>query len=774
MKNESKDKFGYVPSENKGSVHRCDVDKLAEGFRNPRNAAVMAEIDKLRRQLEAGELTEKAFKDRKNQAKKQADACTFQGYNPTGQRRLRAEMAPTGHAMIDLDGLDNPDEVYTRCIQPLVERGIVWLCHVTPSRRGLRCVFRLPAGMDIARAQRWLYDQIDVPESCKDKCVKDLTRMSYFVPEDYLRHPATADGLKEALAKAIVPTATAVSTVSTVSTAPSPAPEAAGAEPEEAGLAFKGVPYARIVEQLETQKGGKPREGERNVFVYDLTRTLAAITDADPQLLQRIVPAYGLERAEWAATIESACKSDSRFFITRELKQVLEQLGVNVREAAAQALWKEPAMPARLPRLMKLLLGNTPDFYKPAVAQAVFPALATYLDQVSYTYIDGRSMESALMCVLIAPTGSGKSCVDDVISHIIADLMARDAVNRQAEEDWKADCAALGANQQRQKRQQWPIQCVQPDMTSAALLQRMSDAGGRFLFTQMDEIESLNKLGDNKFLVVKYAFDQSMFGAERVGEKSVSKVCRTRYNFVAATTPGRAHDYFAKVLTDGPVSRVNFCSIAEREIGAPIPVFGKYTAKFDKDLAPFLRNLEKATGHVQCRQALELARSLSQELADNAVAMQDRVYENLSFRANVIGYRKAMVLWLANGCKWEPAIADFVRWSVHYDLYCKMCFFGHSIRKAETNDAKVSTHRGPCNLLERLPDTFSPDDLKKLRAEMRMSVDAIALAKLLNTWKSRKLIGQPDPLKESYTKLKYRTGDNNGHSETVSTVSGGI
>ena len=772
MAEDRKEQFGYVPSNRKSRVETCGIEKVAEGFRNPKNLAVTAEIDELRRQLEAGEITEKEFKDKKNEAKKKLDAWLPQGINLTGQHRLSAEMVPNGHVMIDLDRLENPDEVYQRCVLPLVEKRIVWFCHDTPSKKGLRCVSRCPVGMDIVQAQKWLYSQIDVPKSCKDKCVKDVTRMSYFVPESYLRHPATADGLKEALEKAIVPIPFTVSTASTTADA-IPEAEEEEAESDET-LTFKGVPYARIVGELEALKGGKPREGERNVFVYNLTRILAAITDANPHLLQRIIPTYGLERGEWAATIESACKSDSRFFITRELRTVLEQLGVDVREAAALALWKEPVMPAKLPRLMKLLLSNTPEVYKPAVAQAVFPALATYLNQVTYDFIDGREMESALMTVLIAPTGSGKSCVDDVISHITADLRARDAVNRQAEEDWKADCAALGANQTRQKRQKWPIQCVQPDMTSAALLQRMSDADGRFLFTQMDEIESLNKLGDNKFLVVKYTFDQALFGAERVGEKSVSKVCKTRYNFVAATTPGRAKDYFAKVLTDGPVSRINFCTIPEREIGAPMPVFGRYTPKFDKDLAPYLRNLEAAQGHVRCRQAFELAQSLSQELADNAVAMQDRVYENLSFRANVIGYRKAMVLWLANGRKWEPAIADFVRWSVHYDLYCKMCFFGDSIRKAESNDAKAIAHRGPCNLLERLPDTFTPDDLKKLRTSLKMTNEGNTLTKLLSTWKARRLIEQPDPLKESYTKLKYRTGDNNGHSETVSTVSGGI
>lgn len=672
--------------------------------------------------------------------------------------------------MMDFDQKGLSDEILRRA-RWLDQRGTWRVLMVERSvRGGTHVLVRLPAGMTPETALQSFSRDIGFEA---DKAVKDRCRAIFMVPADHTLYvddelfrpegDSTPPAIDLSFPGIDLSFPVPDFVLSVFPDRPEEVPEAEKA-PEKAEKAdpagedpvpaFKGVPYADIIREWQAEQGGEPAVGERNTRLYQMARHLCAIADCDEALLLRVMPRYGLDEKEMKSLIHSAAKSESRFVLTRGMKAVLARLGVDTAGAGPIVL-QEPPMPQKLPRLVNLLLQNTPAVYRPAVAQGIFPALGVYLNQVSYEFIDHKLMESALMTLVIAPTSTGKSCIDDVISHITADLRARDALNRQQEEDWKADCAALGANETRAKRQKYLIQCVQPDMTSAALLQRMADAGGRFLFSQLDEVESLNKLGDNKFLVLKYAFDTAEFGAERVGEKSVSKVCRTRYNWVASTTPGRARKFFAKVLTDGPMSRLNLATIPPREIGAPMPVYGRYTEKFDRDLAPFLRHLEAATGQVRCRQALELASALQRELSDNAVAMEDKVYENLSFRANVIGYRKAMILWLANGQKWEKPIEDFVRWSVHYDLYCKMKFFGEAIRQAEADDAAFLTHPGPRNLLQDLPDTFTIDDLKRLKMRLGQLSDRTAMSKQLSKWKERGFITQPDPKLEAYRKLKY-------------------
>ena len=401
-----------------------------------------------------------------------------------------------------------------------------------------------------------------------------------------------------------------------------------------------------------------------------------------------------------------------------------------------------PEMPKKLPKLVELLVSQTPDIYKPAVAHAIFPPLATHLCRTYFNYIDNVEHEATLMCCLLAGTGAGKNCVQMPINLIMEDIRKRDKDNLKREKEWKDEVTRKGANKDKRKRpENLVIQEIDADMTNPAFVMRTAEAQEHFLYTALNEIDQFDNLrgiGNQQFRIMCLAFDPgNQYGQTRVGTQSVTERVTIRFNWNASTTINKGIRYFSKVLTDGPISRINFCTIPEREIGAEMPVYGTYDDTFRENLKPYIEHLNMASGTINCPEAFALAQKLKEENADFARMSQDRVYENLSFRANVIAYLKACVLYVANGCQWESEIEEFVRWSEQYDLYCKMRFFRDAIVKSEQEGVK-SSKRGPSNMLQLLPDEFSYQQAEQLRSDL--GLDTKGTRRMIATWVFRKYI----------------------------------
>ena len=415
-----------------------------------------------------------------------------------------------------------------------------------------------------------------------------------------------------------------------------------------------------------------------------------------------------------------------------------------------------PPMPKKLPKLVELLISKTPEIYQPAVAHAIFPSLATHLWRTRFRYIDNVEHEATLMTCLLAGTGAGKSCVQKPIDFIMEDIRKRDAENLKREKEWKDEMMRKGANKDKRKRpENLIIQEIDADMTNPAFVMRTAEAKEHFLYTSLNEIDQFDALkgsGFQQFRIMCLAFDPgNLYGQTRVGTQSVTERVTIRFNWNASTTIHKGIWYFKRVLTDGPVSRINFCTIPERDIGEDIPIYETYDEEFRNSLKPYIDNLCMASGLVECKEAFHLAEVLKDENAEFSRLSQDRVYENLSFRANVIGYLKACVLYVANGYQWEPEIEDFIRWSERYDLYCKMRFFGDAIKKAEL-ECDQESKRGPASILGFLPEKFNYQQVEALRVEHKMS--AKGTMKMLNNWLFRGYIKVKE--KDSNTQLlKY-------------------
>ncbi len=415
-----------------------------------------------------------------------------------------------------------------------------------------------------------------------------------------------------------------------------------------------------------------------------------------------------------------------------------------------------PEMPKKLPKLVELLVSQTPDVYKPAVAHAIFPPLATHLCRTYFNYIDNVEHEATLMCCLLAGTGAGKNCVQMPINLIMEDIRKRDKDNLKREKEWKDEVTRKGANKDKRKRpENLVIQEIDADMTNPAFVMRTAEAQEHFLYTALNEIDQFDNLrgiGNQQFRIMCLAFDPgNQYGQTRVGTQSVTERVTIRFNWNASTTINKGIRYFSKVLTDGPISRINFCTIPEREIGAEMPVYGTYDDTFRENLKPYIEHLNMASGTINCPEAFALAQKLKEENADFARMSQDRSYENLSFRANVIAYLKACVLYVANGCQWESEIEEFVRWSEQYDLYCKMRFFRDAIVKAEQEGVK-SSKRGPSNMLQLLPNEFSYQQAEQLRSDL--GLDTKGTRRMIATWVFRKYIVKVEA-GELYRKLCF-------------------
>ena len=506
---------------------------------------------------------------------------------------------------------------------------------------------------------------------------------------------------------------------------------------------YEDIPYPKIVETLEEQMGGRPEHGSRNNFIFSMACHLRYITNDDAAWIAQILPTYGEARDKWMATIRSACARNQTKQMPRIMKRTLtvcKEQSENITQSQADTQ-APPPMPRKLPPLIRLLVSRTPKIYRPAVAHAVFPALGAHLWKTYFRYIDNVEHEATLMNVLMAGTGAGKNCISEPVNRILKDIRTRDRENLQREKEWKKEMQTKGANKdKRQRPEGLVIQEIDPDMTNAAFVQRLADAEERFLYTKMNEIDQFDALKTSArskahFQIMCLAFDPgNVYGQTRIGTGSVSERVCIRVNWNASTTIQKGQAYFRSVLTDGPVSRINFCTIPERPIGAEMPVYGTYDAAFDEELKPYIERLNKARGSIECRPARQLAKKLIEECADFARLSESRVYENLSFRANVIAYLKAMVLYVAQGGVWDKVTEDFIRWSLQYDMWCKMRFFGNAIEQME-NETEQKQHRGPKNLLDLLPDTFSREEAGQMR--QRQGIRRGSLQVMLDNWRYR-------------------------------------
>lgn len=776
--------FGIGNNVRSRVVQECTPELFHKAIDSPQVARLCAEIEDALEAVRRGEMKKEDFDTLKADRKKRLPIITPHATFKNG-RRLNADAVPSGLSMYDVDHINDPRGYYQEHVAGHEKELGVVLAHVTPSTEGLRLLFVIPrADMGLDAAQRWMSERLG--NTGYDEAVKDLARCSFLVPRDYIlfldeETLFVSEKLKVNSEKLIINNEEGASgngASSANADSGKKGNEAATGNGEDTGneaatgniegsdsgdssLTFKGIPYTEIIRQWFLITGGEPQKGERNTRLHRLASHLRYIADNNEALILRIMPRYGLTEEEMRGLIHSACSA--RFCSTpKEMKQAIEnarlvtgqsKVGSGTISAGTDGYSdieeeqnNPPALPKRLPPLIRLLVSRTPDIYKPAVAHAVFPSLAAHLHRTRFRYIDNVWHEATLMNVLMAGTGAGKDCISEPINRIMADIRRRDEENLRREREWKNEVSSKGANKdKRQRPEGLVIQEIDADMTNPAFVMRTAEADGHFLYTKMNEIDQFDALkgsgrSQQQFQIMCLAFDPgNRYGQTRVGAQSVTEKVTIRFNWNASTTILKGKRYFSRVLTDGPVSRINFCTIPEREIGADMPVYGTYDAGFDEELRPYIENLTRTTGEVDCPEAFRLAKKLKEECADFARLSQSRVYENLSFRANVIAYLKACVLYVANGYKWDKTIEDFVRWSLQYDLWCKMEFFGADIEEAMNNMIRESKKRpGRMNLLELLPDEFTLEDAIRVRRSQGM--DAEGTQNMLWQWTYRHYI----------------------------------
>lgn len=795
--------FGISQSVRSREVQVCTPELFHQATKSSRVKDVCAQIEDALERKRRGEIGQEDYDTMKTRLKSQLPILTPHATFRNG-RRLNADAIPSGLSIYDKDHIADPtgwwkaksEELRVKNPQVLAR---ILLVHVTPSLEGLRLVFVMPEGMNLAEAQKWMSQQLGDEEY--DVCVKDLARPSFIVPEDYILfidearlfaplrsssgmdergsngdaasqantsvninpNPKLNEHESEHDPKPQVSTNQEHRPESDNSSAALPAGPAVehaqsanhdraddhhlgnhgvdqdhGGEEKQQYFAqeYDGISYEAITSKLVELLGGEPQHGSRNSFIFTLSCYLRYLCDDNATWIKQVIPTFGEEKKRAFTTVDSACqrKQSHRMpMIVRKAISLCQEERARGKAADYDAdefgdilnpdsyFYRIHEMPQKLPRLIRLLVSKTPAIYQPAVSQAVFPALASHLCDTRFRYIDNVEHEATLMNILCAPTGSGKESITQPINRIMADIRARDAQQRERERAWKDECNRKGSNKDKRERPEGlVIQEVNIDMTNPAFVLRMKEAERHFLYAKVNELnlfDALKGKTNQHFRIMELAFDLGNYGQDRVGVQSVTETVKVRFNWNACCTPKKCRDYFRRVVTDGPVSRISFATIERRPCGSEIPVYGSYDAAFDEELKPYIDNLLKARGLVDCPQALKLARKLMEENAEFARLSQNFVFENLSFRANVIAYLKACVLYVANGMKWEKSIEDFVRWSERYDLWCKLKLFGQMIYDADGEQDKVSrtAPNGPKNLLSLLPDEFTIDDYVKVR-----------------------------------------------------------
>ena len=795
--------FGISQSVRSREVQVCTPELFHQATKSSRVKDVCAQIEDALERKRRGEIGQEDYDTMKTRLKSQLPILTPHATFRNG-RRLNADAIPSGLSIYDKDHIADPtgwwkaksEELRVKNPQVLAR---ILLVHVTPSLEGLRLVFVMPEGMNLAEAQKWMSQQLGDEEY--DVCVKDLARPSFIVPEEYIlfidearlfaplqsssgmdergsnggaasqantsvninpnpklnEHESEHDPKPQVATNqehrpesdnspAALPAGTAVEYAQSANHDRADdhhignhgVDQEHGEEEKRQDFAqeYDGISYEAITSKLVELLGGEPQHGSRNSFIFTLSCYLRYLCDDNATWIKQVIPTFGEEKKRAFTTVDSACqrKQSHRMpMIVRKAISLCQQEQARGKDADYDAdefgdiqnpdsyFYRIHEMPQKLPRLIRLLVSKTPAIYQPAVSQAVFPALASHLCDTRFRYIDNVEHEATLMNILCAPTGSGKESITQPINRIMADIRARDAEQRERERAWKDECNRKGSNKDKRERPEGlVIQEVNIDMTNPAFVLRMKEAERHFLYAKVNELnlfDALKGKTNQHFRIMELAFDLGNYGQDRVGVQSVTETVKVRFNWNACCTPKKCRDYFRRVVTDGPVSRISFATIERRPCGSEIPVYGSYDAAFDEELKPYIDNLLKARGLVDCPQALRLARKLMEENAEFARLSQNYVFENLSFRANVIAYLKACVLYVANGMKWEKSIEDFVRWSERYDLWCKLKLFGQMIYDADVEQDKVSrtAPNGPKNLLSLLPDEFTMDDYVKVR-----------------------------------------------------------
>ena len=759
-------KFGIAQNV-RSEVRECTPDLLNQALDSVQVARTCAEIEDALEAFRRGELTQDEYETIKAALKKKLPICTFHALFKNG-RRKNEDAIPSGLSIYDLDHIPNPRERWAE-IDPRKEELGILFAHISPSLEGLRLVFLIPHGMSLAEAQAWMARELG--DTQYDACVKDFARCSFVVPREYVLYQSEAllneeSSLNEELRMKNEELPSDGSSHAIVVQAESSTTRLRNDAPlDDKGnhSSFKNTSYETIIQEWFKRNGGEPERGERNSKLHRLASHLRYITDNNEEQLLQIMPNYGLKEDEMRQLIHSACSA--KFYgIPRSLQNLLTDLEhkhhpSNIVHQTSE-IESPPEMPEELPPLIKLLVSRTPKIYQPAVAHAVFPALGAHLWKTYFRYIDNVEHEATLMNVLMAGTGAGKNCISEPINHILKDIRLRDRENLLREKEWKKEMMTKGANKdKRQRPEGLVIQEIDPDMTNAAFVQRLADVDERFLYTRMNELDQFDALKTSArskahFQIMCLSFDPgNVYGQTRVGTGSVSERVCIRFNWNASTTIQKGQGYFKSVLTDGPVSRINFCTIPERPIGAEMPVYGTYDADFDEELRPYIEQLNKARGRIECKPARALSQRLIEECAEFARLSESRVYENLSFRANVIAFLKACILYVAHGETWDSVMEDFIRWSLEYDLWCKMHFFGEAIEQQEYGAVRTKKN-GPRNLLDLLPEVFTYEEAGLMRH--RQGIRTGSLAKMIFNWKDRGYIGLmegEDPLSDS---RKYR------------------
>ena len=804
--------IGYSDNIRSKWVQICTPELLHRAMKSSKVKSVCAQlVDALESNLR-GELGKEDYEEMKRKLKAQLPIITPHATFKLG-RRKNDEAIPSGLSIYDIDHIPAPRGYWEEKKKVLDNKllgenkvsdstassilDLIVLAHVTPSTQGLRLVFIIPEGMDIAMAQRWMSEQLE--DKDYDSVVKDMARPSFLVPEEYLlyineeelfkdrkvtpqnanhkvqssnlkvqsnenvqnnRFPGTNGDNAVSAGAAVQPAQPADSHSADDShLGPAGAHQAAGGEAplEVFPTEYQGIPYKNLVDKLIVLLGGEPEHGSRNTFIFTLACYLRYLCDDNAAWIKQVIPTFGEDQQRAFSTVDSACNRKQSHRMPSIVRNAIRLVQEADSKAKADGNFDDEdfgdihnpesyfynihQIPQKLPKLIKLLISKTPAIYQPAVSQAVFPPLAAHLCQTRFLYIDNVEHEATLMQILCAPTGSGKESISQPINRIMADIRKRDAEQRERERLWKDECNSKGANKDKRERPAGlVIQEVNIDMTNPAFVLRMKEADNHFLYAKINELnlfDALKGKTNQQFRIMELAFDLGNYGQDRVGTQSVTETVKVRFNWNASCTPKKCRDYFRRVVTDGPISRISFATIERRPCGSEIPVYGTYDAAFDEELRPYIENLVKARGLVNCPQALRLARKLVEENAEFARLSQNYVFENLSFRANVIAYLKACVLYVANGMKWEKSIEDFIRWSERYDLWCKLKLFGQMIYEADNDqsDSPKTAPRGPKNMLLLLPDEFTFDDYIKLRRSQGFEDTSLHNAKCaINQW----------------------------------------
>jgi len=652
-------------------------------------------------------------------------------------RSIKDALKPLQRLMLDFDEKGHSAEILEKALR-LQEEGRWQILLVEDSvRRGTHVLITLPNGMTAEEAQTRFSEDVGFQA---DGVVKDVSRCIYMVPASHTLYVN-----EEIFTPNYLSFGTEQSAVKNDKTSESPLDGKANFP-----STYETIPYSTLVETLEDQMGGTPELGSRNNFIFAMACHLRYVCDDNPDWIATLLPTYGEDREKWYNTIRSACNRPQSKQMSRVMQRTLTICKARKAEAEENSELKTynselapPPMPDKLPPLIELLVSRTPDIYRPAVANAVFPALGAHLWKTYFRYIDNVMHEATLMNVLMAGTGAGKNCISEPVNRIMADIRERDRESMRREKEWKNEMNTKGANKDKKQRPEGlVIQEIDPDTTNAAFVLRLGEADGKFLYAKMNELDQFDALktnggAKNHFQIMCLAFDPgNVYGQTRVGTTSVCERVCIRFNWNASTTISKGQAYFRQVLTDGPISRINFCTIPERPIGAEMPVYGTYDDSFDETLKPYIERLNQARGHIVCTEAEALARRMQEENADFARLSQSRVYENLSFRANVIAYLKAMVLYVAHGEVWTPEIEEFVRWSLKYDMHCKMQFFGEAIEEKDIAFSRSTTrNKGPKNLLDLLPEIFTLEEAGTMR--QRRGIVQGSLGQMLSNWKHR-------------------------------------